>query len=101
VSEVAALSAGLLARKGGAVPVTFVPKLVTAALARRKKAPRVAVRLDEERMLQLRLLAAHLGVTRQELLLRAFDAFVAQQKPVTCDCLGSCKGEENGRACAR
>jgi hypothetical protein len=102
MSEAASLSAGLLARKGGAAPVTFVPKVLTMAPPRRRGAARrVAVRLDEGRMLKLRLLAAHLGVTRQELLLRAFDAFVEQEKPGACLCLGECEGSKVGRACTR
>jgi hypothetical protein len=93
----AALSAGLLARKGDAAPVTLalrphaicnptatdVPRLATAtpngtAAGNERAGQRLRqwIRLDPQRHLQLRLMAAHLGTSRQELLLRAFDEFL-------------------------
>jgi hypothetical protein len=93
--EAASLSATLLARKGNAQPVTFAPRgpvlgaqprplfpmLATAKKAPAEKGPpraRQTLRLDPGRHLQLRLIAAQFGKSRQDLLLAAFDEFVAK-----------------------
>lgn len=106
----AALTAGLLARKGTATPATVAPRLPDflarpsapampfgkaapfpardGAAAARGRTPhphpfRVTLRLDERRHLHLRLMAAHFALTRQELILRALDEFLERHAPGT------------------
>jgi hypothetical protein len=91
----APLTASLLARKGNAVPVVFAPRFFDApavmqlpfghdggqmieAVARDR---RTSVRLDPPRQRRLRLLAGRLGVSKQALLVRAFDEIVAREAP--------------------
>lgn len=119
----AALTAGLLARKGTAAPATLAPRLPDflarpsvpaapfgkaaprpardGAAAGTGRAPhpyphRVTLRLDERRHLHLRLMAAHFALSRQELILRALDEFLDRHAPGTSAEHCQCLGVTGG-----
>lgn len=119
----AALTAGLLARKGTATPATLAPRLpdfltrpsatavpfaktapvpvrdAAAAAQGRPSHPhphRVTLRLDERRHLHLRLMAAHFALSRQELILRALDEFLERHAPGTSAEHCQCLGATGG-----
>jgi hypothetical protein len=109
--EAASLSAALLARKGNALP--FPPRLASAAVRlvgtapagrpRRNGPPRVSLRLDETQAKQLRLLAAQLGITRQEALQRALAEMIERHLAgdgASCRCLAA-PGGMCGGGCER
>jgi hypothetical protein len=128
----AALTAGLLARKGAATPATLAPRqprfasgLDAPAVPFGKAAPfpavertaseaapaahrqRLTLRLDDRRHLHLRLMSAHFGLSRQELIVRALDEFLERHAAGTsaehCQCLrvagGTNGADDDGRAC--
>lgn len=122
----AALTAGLLARKGAATPAPRQPGFAAALDAPRvpfgKAAPfpapartanetapgphrqRLTLRLDDRRHLHLRLMSAHFALSRQELIVRALDEFLERHAAGTsaehCQCLGvGTNGADDGRAC--
>jgi hypothetical protein len=112
----AALTAGLLARKGAATPATLAPRqpvfaagLDAPTVPFGKAAPfpaperrasesahaahrqRLTLRLDDRRHLHLRLMSAHFALSRQELIVRALDEFLERHAAGTsaehCRCL--------------
>jgi hypothetical protein len=112
----AALTAGLLARKGAATPATLAPRqpvfaagLDAPTVPFGKAAPfpvsertaseiahaahrqRLTLRLDDRRHLHLRLMSAHFALSRQELIVRALDEFLERHAAGTsaehCQCL--------------
>jgi hypothetical protein len=97
-SEAASLTASLMTRKGEAQPSRLFaltpPPVVTAAAPRpaRPEAPakdrrRLTLRLDPERHMRLKLAAAHLDLSLQDILIAALDAHLAREAP--CPCLAA------------
>lgn len=103
--DAAKLTARLLARKGAAAPAALGIAAVKAHAGPRARAPstnghdggeeraRVTLRLDERRHLRLKLTAAHLQQSLQELLIEALDRYLDQVGPEmlspNCVCLAS------------
>lgn len=124
MSEPAILSGALLARKGSALPTGYTPmrpqhvntgkgpnenagKSPPAAIGGPSSTDggrtRVSVRLDRERHLKLRLTAAHLESTLQDVVTDALDRYLEQLGPEVlrsdCACLGMKDGGmKNGAA---
>lgn len=95
-SEAASLTAALMTRKGEAQPsrlFTLAPPVVTAPpRLKRPETPakdrrRLTLRLDPERHMRLKLAAAHLDLSLQDILIAALDAHLAREAP--CPCLAS------------
>jgi hypothetical protein len=94
--DAAALSASLLVRKGDAQPSRLfaLPTPMPAAPRPERVDPtpakdrrRLTLRLDPERHMRLKLAAAHLDISLQEMLIAALDAHLAREAP--CACLGA------------
>ncbi len=125
MSRPAVLSSALMARKGAAVPTDYTPirpqDVNTAGRADENagdpppiaavpavagggpistdsERTRVSVRLDRERHLKLRLTAAHLQNSLQDIITDALDRYLAQIGPeiLRRDCV--CLGLKNGAA---
>ena len=95
-SEAASLTAALMTRKGEAQPSRLfaLAPLVTAPAPRAQKPDvpakdrrRLTLRLDPDRHMRLKLAAAHLDRSLQDILIAALDAHLAREAP--CPCLGS------------
>jgi hypothetical protein len=134
--EAASLTSALLVRKGAAVPAGYVslasvvrgqrpiqeepeleapraPGVLVAPAPRRAPRPRkrdqrarISLRLDDPRHLKLKLTAAHLHKTLQEIAIAALDGYLEQIGPAVmngnCACLdgGNCgarEGEQGGK----
>jgi len=130
MSDPAILSSTMLARKGAAVPTGYTPMRsrdirstrdanrnsggpppITNSLAGGRggststegERSRVSVRLDRERHLKLKLTAAHLDSSLQDVMTDALDRYLEQLGPEVlrndCACLGMKDGgETNGAA---
>ena len=118
----ASLHRGLLASKGGAQPSRGIAEPASERIARgmdggtilralaATKPPRstaaasgrVIVRLEERQRLRLRLASAHLGKSRQEILLDAFEHYLSEVVPkfldAPCSCIGG-PGSDAGPCC--
>jgi hypothetical protein len=106
---VASLSGRLLARKGTARPSAAVPRSAGAETSLPSRAPlrlappqeppasgeraRISLRLDPERHRRLRLAAAHLDCSLQDLLIAALDEHLSGLR-LGCPCF-----RERGEAC--
>lgn len=106
---VASLSGQLLARKGTARPSAAVPRSAGADIPSTPRAPlrlappqeppasgeraRISLRLDPERHRRLRLAAAHLDCSLQDLLIAALDEHLSGLH-LGCPCF-----QEGGEAC--
>jgi len=90
--DAAALTAALMARKGAAQPSRLFAVASTAAAAPRPGRPappakdrrRITLRLDAERHMRLKLAAAHLELSLQDILIAALDAYLAREAPCAC-----------------
>ena len=117
----AALTSALLVRKGAALPAGYAAlgasvRVLPTANAQndesrpghRSKEPadartRISLRLDADRHLKLKLSAAHLHRSLQDLLINALDAYLEQVGPAVmngkCACLeGECAARNLGCA---
>jgi len=94
-SEAASLTAALMTRKGEAQPsrlFALTPPVVIAPRPERPDVPakdrrRLTLRLDPERHMRLKLAAAHLDLSLQDILIAALDAHLAREAP--CPCLAA------------
>jgi hypothetical protein len=97
-SEAASLTAALMTRKGEAQPsrlFALTPPVVPAPRPARPEQPvvpakdrrRLTLRLDPERHMRLKLAAAHLDISLQDILIAALDAHLAREAP--CPCLAA------------
>ena len=92
--DAAALTAALLVRKGEAAPSRLfaLPTPVLAPTPRPELPPlppakdrrRLTLRLDPERHMRLKLAAAHLDLSLQEILIAALDSHLAREAPCAC-----------------
>jgi hypothetical protein len=93
-NDAAALTATLLARKGDAVPSRLFavppapspaprpePQPATAPAGPRR---RLTLRLEPDRHLRLKLAAAHLGMSLQDVILAALDDHLPRVAPCVC-----------------
>ena len=93
--EAAQLTAALMTRKGEAQPSRLFTLPTPVAPAPRPERPdvpakdrrRLTLRLDPERHMRLKLAAAHLDLSLQDILIAALDAYLAREAP--CACLAS------------
>ena len=93
-NEAAALTATLLARKGDAVPSRLFAVPTETAPAPRpepRTAPapsgprrRLTLRLEYDRHLRLKLAAAHLGMSLQDVIIAALDDHLPRIAPCVC-----------------
>ena len=90
--DAASLTAALMTRKGAAQPSRLFA-LPTQVTAPRIEAPvatpakdrrRLTLRLDPERHMRLKLAAAHLDLSLQEILIAALDAHLSREAPCAC-----------------
>jgi hypothetical protein len=91
----AALTSTLLAKKGGAIPSRLFA--IASPTPRAEPAPppvmptgerrRLTLRLDPDRHLRLKLAAAHLGLSLQDVIVAALDDHLTRAAP--CPCLKS------------
>lgn len=100
-SDAAPLTAALLARKGTAAPAALgagasrpaAAPGQTDGIVRDGERARVTLRLDEQRHLRLKLTAAHLQQSLQELMTEALDRYLDQVGPQmlssNCTCLAA------------
>jgi hypothetical protein len=93
-NDAAALTASLLTRKGDAVPSRLFAVPTAASPAPRpepRPAPtpsgprrRLTLRLEHDRHLRLKLAAAHLGLSLQDVILAALDDHLPRVAPCVC-----------------